>query len=450
MKRSNLERFTQRVLICGALLCMAPAGRLEAFEPVKLVDVVAMAVNNSPDVNAKYHEIRDYEEQGKAASGGYLPQVKASAQAGRQGYWVEGTTPNKYVWNKSLRLELSQMLFDGFGTRNQVRSLKSAEKAKYFEFLDAVENVAYESARAYSDVLRYRELATLSEHNIWHHKGIYAQIKSRVNAGVSGSADLEQVGSRLNLARSQHLTELNNLREASLRYKRFTGVEPASALQIEMVPDRNIPAYESDALKEAYEHNPAYLAAEENVVGAEKQVNVQRSRFYPKLELKAIHETAWDTNGINGQLNNNQIAVALSYNIFSGGTDAATVREYKERMYRTKDLRETSERVVRQNLFQAISTRQTTNGQIGYLDSQRKNLDKVRLAYREQFNIGKRTLLDLLDSESEYYLSQRNYYNAFFDLSIANAKILSSMGKLLSTLDIVSDKDSSLSNNRYH
>ena len=87
---------------------------------------------------------------------------------------------------------LNQMIYDGFATRNRVRSFYFAARRRYFEVLDASERLSAEVARAYYDVLRHRELVELSKDNYAAHRLIYEQIERRTRAGVSRGVDLEQ------------------------------------------------------------------------------------------------------------------------------------------------------------------------------------------------------------------------------------------------------------------
>lgn len=57
-------------------------------------------------------------------------------------------------------------------------------------------------------------------------------------------------------------------------------------------------------------------------------------------------------------------------------------------------------------------------------------------ALRKQFDIGQRTLLDVLDTENEYYTARRNYLNGEMDLLIAQARYLAGSGNLLKTLNL--------------
>jgi adhesin transport system outer membrane protein len=74
--------------------------------------------------------------------------------------------------------------------------------------------------------------------------------------------------------------------------------------------------------------------------------------------------------------------------------------------------------------------------QLQYQDQHQLSTDKVREAFRNQFDIGQRTLLDVLDTENEYYTARRDYLNSEMDLMIADAKYQATSGNLLNTLNL--------------
>jgi outer membrane protein, adhesin transport system len=404
--------------------------------PVTVKEAVEKAVNTNPEIKSKFHAFRDvYEEQG-VANGGYWPRVDVTAGVGKE--WVSGDiAPKNDYFRKGVRLELTQMLFDGFYTCNQVCRLKHSGQARYFEFMDSMETVGLESVRAYADVLRYREMVRLAKKNYDYHQEIYGQVSSRVRAGVGAGVDLDQISARVALAQSNYLTELSNLHDVTSRYQRLVGELPEENLQAVLLADDGIPVTVKEALRDAYQHNPGFLATMSDINASKHAVKVQESKFYPKLDLKAHREWSWDADGIDGQQNESVVEVVLSYNILNGGSDAASVRQYKQKLYRAVDLKDKAASDLRQTVSIAYNDREKIAEQVRYLDQHRKNLDRVRAAYRDQFSIGKRTLLDVLDTENEYYQAQRAYFNGFFDLTVANARTLAGMGKLMSTMGVV-------------
>jgi len=129
----------------------------------------------------------------------------------------------------------------------------------------------------------------------------------------------------------------------------------------------------------------------------------------------------------------------LNYNLFKGGSDRALSRQYAERLALSKDLRDKACRDIRQTLAIAFNDIQNLSRQLGFLDQHQLATEKAREAYRKQFDIGQRTLLDLLDTENEYFQARRAYVNAAHEHAIAHARTLAGMGKLLSALQVGRD-----------
>jgi outer membrane protein, adhesin transport system len=129
--------------------------------------------------------------------------------------------------------------------------------------------------------------------------------------------------------------------------------------------------------------------------------------------------------------------LALTYNLYAGGANRASVRRSLEQVNRAKDLRDKACIDLRQTTQIAYNDAHRIAEQLTSLDQHRRASDKVRTAYTEQFNIGQRTLLDLLDAENEYFEASRSYAKAEADLEIAHARSLAAMGSLLPAVGVM-------------
>ncbi len=123
----------------------------------------------------------------------------------------------------------------------------------------------------------------------------------------------------------------------------------------------------------------------------------------------------------------------------SRNSPKASQRQFAQRLNQARDLRDKSCRDLRQTLSIAHNDIARLNEQLTYLNDHRNAIAKARVAYRQQFDIGQRTLLDLLDIQNEYFQSHRSYTSASYDLLIARARTLSGMGRLLTALQISRD-----------
>jgi adhesin transport system outer membrane protein len=403
--------------------------------PVTLPDAVRQAVASNPEVQARWHEFTASREEQDVARGGYLPRVDLGMGVGRERL-KEPNTPETSFTRRGATLSLNQMLYDGFATREEVSRLAYAKLTRYYELLDATESTALEASRAYLDVLRYRELARLAQENLAQHDQVFRQIQQRVEAGVGRRVDLEQAGGRLALAQSNTLTEASNLHDVSARYLRVVGDLPPGEMIAPALLDQGIPANVQEALKLAYQGSPAFNAALENVRAAQAQASGRKSNFHPRVDLRASKEIGHNQNGVAGKRDDEVIELVLNYNLFKGGSDRALVRQFTEKLEQAKDLRDKACRDIRQTVSIAFKDIHNLQRQLGYLDQHQLAIAKAREAYRKQFDIGQRTLLDLLDTENEYFQSRRAYTNAQFDHAIAHARTLAGMGTLLPALKV--------------
>ncbi|HHO81726.1 MAG TPA: channel protein TolC, partial [Halothiobacillus sp.] len=339
---------------------------------------------------------------------------------------------------RGVTLSLNQMVFDGFFTRSEVSRLGHARLARYFELLEASENVALEASRAYADVLRYRELVRFAQENYAAHRMLYDQIAERYRAGIGRRVDLDQAAGRLALSESNLLTEVSNLHDVSARFLRVVGVPPADTLPpFDYVHDVvTLPPTVQDALREAFVTNPSINAAVEGVRAAQAGIGSARAAFQPKVDLRARQSVDYNRDHLSSSSRDSVVEAVLSYNLYRGGADRARMRQAAEVLNQSLDLLEKACRNLRQTLSIAYNDVQRLREQIRYLEQHKISVSRTRIAYRQQFEIGQRTLLDLLNTENEYFQACRALVNARIDQIIAQLRTLHSMGRLMSTLGV--------------
>ena len=114
----------------------------------------------------------------------------------------------------------------------------------------------------------------------------------------------------------------------------------------------------------------------------------------------------------------------------------ARERKAIEEKYSAYDVREKVCRDLRQNVLMAFNEQSRLNEQIKYLGQHQESSDKAREAFRRQFYLGQRSLLDVLDTENEYYTARRNLLNGEQDMLIAHAKYHFATGNLLNLLQL--------------
>jgi adhesin transport system outer membrane protein len=183
-------------------------------------------------------------------------------------------------------------------------------------------------------------------------------------------------------------------------------------------------------------NSPTINAAYENVRSSQSNIESRKSAYWPRVEFRVRDSWGRNVDGIDGTRRDQVAEVVLNYNLYRGGYDQAREKQAIEYRFQARDLQEKACRDVRQTLAIAFQDMLKLNEQLGYLDTHRLMSDKAMQAYRQQFDIGQRTLLDLLDTQNELFEANRAYTNARYDQIIAQARTLASMGKLTAALGV--------------
>ncbi|MDO3380557.1 TolC family outer membrane protein [Gilvimarinus algae] len=425
-----------------AALCLLGASGVQA-ETETSRDAVTKALETNPDVRAALHTFDAAGHEVGTARGDYFPSVDLSAGTGEmtRDYDDRGS----YTTNRA-EISVTQLLFDGFRTIGEVSRLDRARQVRYLEFLETVNGIALESFETAENLVRYRTLLDLARVNYQEHLDVQVQIQERVDQGVGRRADLDQVQARVALAESNLITEASNLHDVTAKYLRVVGELPAEVLVPDDLTDQALPESVKAALFAAYQGNPGFHAAIKNIAAAQAAVRTERANYYPRLELRARYGTEQNLGVFDDRYDPDDfgqegaVELALTYNLFNGGSDRAAVKRSLAEVDTAIDQRDQACTNLRQNTQIAYNNTQQLAEQLVSLKAHRDASNRVRLAYNEQFQIGQRSLLDLLDAENEYFQSSRALVNGEHDLNIAYARVFESTGDLLNVLGIVGEK----------
>ncbi len=403
--------------------------------PDPMVQAVRKAVTTNPEVQARWNGFNAANNERDVARGGYFPSIDLIASIGRE----ERDTPlnnyGSYNFNAA-QLTLNQMLFDGMFTPNETKRLGYAKLTRYYELLESSENAALEAIKAYVDVVRYRELVDAATQNYVEHKQTTQKVEERSKAGVGRRVDVEQANGRLALAESNLLTELTNLHDVSARYLRIVGEKPSASLpalpnplKLGVMPDST-----TTLMRDGLQGSPTLNAAVENVRAYKTAIESSKAAYWPRLDLRAYSRDENNTDGVSADTRINGVELVLNYNLFRGGADKSRERQAVDQAAQARDLQEKACRDVRQTLSIAYRDVLSLKEQMTYLSQRLLATEKTREAYRQQFDIGQRTLLDLLDSQNEYFEAARSYINSRHSQLIAQARTFAGMGQLVASM----------------
>lgn len=432
-----MRLLTPVCLAALALLAGCGAAHAQSGGDEALRSAAQQALATNPEVTARLNALRAAVNGVDIARGGLLPRLDLDAAVGRdRNRYDTGTTTESSVSTHRVGLTLTQLLWDGLALRNEISRLGHDKLARWFEFVDVSEQTALEAARAYLDVLRFRRLVELAEDNYVQHRYAHEQISSRFQAGVGRGVDLEQAAARLALAESNLSTETANLHDVTARYLRVVGELPAAAMARPSPLGGALPPSPGEAMTLALRGNAAISAGIEGVRAARSAASVREAAWQPRVEARLRGSEGRNLDGIPDQRRDAGAELLLSWNLFNGGADRARVRQAVDLVAQAEDQRDKACRDARQVAGIAYNDTRKLVEQLAALDRNALSIEKARDAYRQQFDINQRSLLDLLNAENELYTAKRAYANADFELQVAQARTLAAMNRLTQQLGL--------------
>ena len=406
---------------------------------VKLSDTVSTALEYSPRLQVLQANQEAIGFERDRAKGGYLPQVDAAFGYGIEAHSNTITRGNENENNFYDRLEgsirLSQLLYDG----KETRSLVGVEEAKLVSAghrtFDNAEAIALDAIIAHMEVYRQRELVGLAEINVNDHLGILDKLKERQEGGAGSIADVDQTQARLARAHASLAETTAGLRSAEANYQRVVG-KLAGDVEFFNVPPGLAPKSLDEAVKQTTENNPKTLALDANIDEADQRVELSKSNFLPKVhaELSSNYEDQIESSETYEF--NNQAMVRVRWNIFSGHSDVADRKAAMARkMQAAANRNDQQDQVIeeaRVTWAELESARQQVVSFGDALSYNQKTLD----SYLKQFNVGQRTLLDVLDAHNEKFQSAGLMITARTNEVIATERLLALTGNLNASLQI--------------
>lgn len=426
-----------KLLTLTASMLGASALMSQTVSAQSLTEAVEQTITSNPNVLAESHYRRSVDKTIDQAKAGYKPKVDLNLGIGRERAENNATRPgHTHLTRGEAGITASQMLYDGFATKSAVEQSQSLAQSAGFSVFDTAETTSLRAVQVYLDVLRRQDLLGLTQDNLNSHERIFSQIQQRNESGVGNSADLEQTKGRLALAQANMTSNEGNLQDAMSNYKRVVGNMPETP--VDPGPDccDKAPATLDDALAVAYHQHPALRAALAQHEAALAQEQGAKAPFHPRVDAELSTRADNNLDGEKGHENEILAMVRLRYNLLNGGADKARLEETGFLSEQAREEAKIAMRDIEQDVRLAWNALDKLSHQLPIYKQRVESAEQTREAYQQQFNLGQRTLLDLLDTENEVLTARSDYTNAYYDHMYACYWLAESMGKLLEQLEL--------------
>jgi len=408
----------QKLLMAAALFIASPAFAVD------LVGVHDLAVKNDPQLQAAAYRKEAVGENKRQAWSNLLPSLSGSATVNRgdNEVSVAGTVVSESdIDNESYGLDLRQSLYAQSNyenldiARGQVSQAEAVYNLAYQDFLVRV-------AGGYFSVLTAQDGVIFAEAEEKALQRQFEQAEQRFEVGLTAVTDVHEARASYDNARARAIVSRNNLADTKEALYELTGqyFNDIDPLQEELPLVRPLPDNSDEWVDIALQYNPAVVSTAMAVEIADSTVKLQRSGHFPSLDLVGSYNnftnneyTLTDdfqnpiaTTDITSE--DLRVGLVLSVPIYQGGVVSSRTRQARHLLNAVnEDLDQQQKAVVRatNNAFRAVIA---GIEQVGAFGQAMISAESALEATQAGFEVGTRTIVDVLIAQQRYFQAQRD------------------------------------------
>jgi len=370
----------------------------------------------------------------KGAEGSWYPKIDVTAGIGLEEIDRAGSDESSLTRSEA-SLRLTENIFEGYATVNEISRQKARLDAAGHTVRATANQIALDMVTAYLNLTKEQDLKRLATESKATHERILDQIIQRTEAGIGNQVEVDQAKARLALSNSNLMAARNNYNDARARFQRVLGRMPDSLL-LKPTIEFEFPDTLEEAINIALVSHPTLRSANADIAEARAQHAAAAQYYYPRIDFELEKTLDNNTNGIEGKNHNLQAMIRFRYNLYNGGKDAANRDTTASGVQQAAEIRNNARRQAIENLSYAWAAKKHLSEQMTYINQHIQLTFDTLEGYRQQFNLGRRSLLDLLNTENEYISALITQIETESELDIAQYRTLNAMGKLIESLNI--------------
>lgn len=405
-----------------------------------LLSFYRAALSQDPIYLAARHTLQAAEQKVPQARADLLPVISLSADASHQNgsaAFNNAADEDRRVRSNNWSLRLVQPLF-----RPASWSMLSQAEAQYrqaeAQFRLASQDLILRVAQAFFDVLLAQESVSVTSAQELAVTQQLNLARRNFQVGTATVTDIHEATSRLDLARSQHITANNDLTIKRAELERIVGTAP-SELPI-LNSGVHLPRPHPDNMDEwvalAQTNSPLLAIHDGHKDIYEQQLIRSRAGHAPTADLSASYGTSYASGSITSPTDvpvrsrSGQIGLQLTVPIWSGGAVASRIEEAQANLDKAVADREAGRRQAIMQARQAFSGITTGLAQIEALSSAVRSSQEAVKANQIGYRIGTRINIDVLNAEQQLYATRRDLARAKMEALMHGLRLKAATGSL--------------------
>lgn len=420
------------------------AGIVEASVPVSpdmawLRELVLQVLLRQPELAQATAENRLSRARLDEARAGVLPQFTLGASLGQENQNLE-TRTNRYADQRTLQLRATQPLYDA-GVIARTRQARALSWGSDWSLVQVREQLMLRTVELYAELVRQSRLTELARENLKRHRQYVSQMKEIARVDLGRASDLPVAQSRVALAESVLTSRLHRLEQARVQWRAHallpspeeSAVTPLAAV-LRDLPLVDLPLSIEAAVQEAITVHPALQKSLADFRSANEAIGVAAATSKPRLGAELSDRRGSNYGSVYGDQRTWYAGLNLQWNF--SFADRYSQKAASESMRAAQDTVDSQALRVRSLVEAQWYELKAAEASLGSYQNYAEQAQSVAQSYAEQFKIGRRSLLEVLNAENELFTARSNTATSKIDVQMAQWRLTSLRGLIAEELGL--------------
>ena len=402
-----------------------------------LTEALQEAYINNPVLNAERENIQVSKEDLNISRSEFLPTVTLSGSKSQENTQklTDRSGTNSTITDvdpESQSIIIEQKIFQGFAGLAGMEKSKIGIDLADAKLLKTEQDILYNAVEAYSGLIFANEKFKINQNNVNLLERQVETDQARLERGQITLVDLAQSESSLAGAQAKFILARNEVVTAKLVYEKIIGpINDLSILDKKSDLNFEIPEDLNKAIVISKTNNPNLIISKLEYEQSEKDVTIARSELSPSATLSFNSSRTEDTSSTIDERDKEVLKATVSWPIFKGGKNTASLNRSKNLKNRNKLLFDNALKTNETDVASAWSSLQSSRSLLNSVKSQVKAAEIANEGITVEYESGLgRSTLDVIQSNSILLTSKISLADSERNYLLSQFRLLQSVGLL--------------------
>ena len=394
-------------------------------------EAIKSTILNNPKVKIAIEKLTESKELMSYAYGSKKPTLTSTISStysnADKNTSTASTTPETLT--DKYQLTLSQNLYDAGYNELEIERSKILFNDEVIQFKITLQSLILEAIEGYLTVINYEKSLEANQKNYDSVSKAFEETKTRFDLGSATLYDLQNAEASFAIASSNLFAAEQNVQISNKSFKRIVGLQ---AINLEDVLNINNLVNLSNTIETAMDQNLNLLLAKSDIENKKILLLKEKKSKKPSLDISGTAEYS-DSGRVDSgtKLTQGSVALTLTIPLYQKDQDNSNIRKYHSQILQSEIYLENFREDLQIQIYNTYKDFKISESNMSTNQIVIQSIETSLNSLNEEYNIGTKTITDLVNEEEKLLNANVNYLNSKKDYLTNYFKLKSLDGSLI-------------------